>query len=262
MRSGHSGPAWIELRKRTIFILGLSALLLFLLARAPASLLWRWVGPMVPELHLVQVSGTLWRGQASDAYFRDISLGPVQWRWQPLAVLRARWSNHVEMGAAPSVIEADVGRSLTGSLFADDVMVRMPVETLIGRYLPPDKRPPVAVEGQLEAEIADLVYRDRTLETLQGELRLSALSIAGVRYGDALAGLGAADNAILLDVAMAPDAPVQLEGALRLSTEGDYELNLTFEDPSTLGSSADALIRSLASRTRDQRWRLQWKGRL
>ena len=248
--------------RRLMVILGLSALLLFLIARTPASLLWHWSGSAFPELHLVDVHGSLWKGQAAAAYFRGMSLGPVRWRWQPLALALGRWSNRVEAGSPAAGIEADVARSLTGALIADDMKVRMPLEALMGRYLFPGKRLPVAVGGLLEAEIDELVYRDGAVDDLHGRLHATALSVDGVLYGDALAGIEAFDGGITVDLGMAPNAPVQLEGRLSLTPDGDYALSLTVEDPGALGRQADALIRSLAKPSADRHWRLEWQGRL
>lgn len=84
--------------------LGIAALLLALLLRAPANLLQKALPPALP-LTVTEWGGTLWQGQASVVAAGDASVW--NWRLQPLSLLR---------GSVAVGLAGQGGRGLRGSI--------------------------------------------------------------------------------------------------------------------------------------------------
>lgn len=248
-------------RLRTVLLTGVAAFLFFFVMQAPASLLWHWAGTAVPRLQLVGVQGSLWRGQADAAYYGGVPLGTVQWRWQPLALISGHWRNRVLIESRSARVDGGVGWSLAGSLVGRDLSADLLLSDALNQYLPAGAKPPIAVEGALNAELDAVNYADGRWERLDGEVALRSLSVGGVTYGDATAVLGAREGGLTAQFRTLPGAPVQLEGMVSLSPEGEYRLSLAVEDPAAMGKEVGNLVKALASNA-DGRWRLDWKGRL
>lgn len=88
------------------YVFAILAYLVFLLAWAPASLL-AWALPRASEqvAWLDQVDGTVWRGSAAALRLQPAtgagqSLGQLNWRWQPLDLLRGRLGYRLSLGGA------------------------------------------------------------------------------------------------------------------------------------------------------------------
>ncbi|HEX4869511.1 MAG TPA: type II secretion system protein N [Moraxellaceae bacterium] len=226
-------------------ILGFAALLLALVARAPASLLQKAVTPSLP----FQVSawgGTLWNGQA--ALVQAGEPGFWRWRLQPAALLRGRAALQLEATGALALhgrLERGPGgwaaRGLRGSVPA----------RLVQPLLPPGWSLP----GEFELSGVDLARRGLTRgawSAAAGQLRwaggamqftlgsqaqsatLPPLVASLRREGDALV-LSLAEEAgggVLADVKVAADGAVETrlrERLLRYSGR-------------TSGTSPDAVV--------------------
>ena len=114
--------------KRALWLglVGAIALGIFLVLRAPALLIERFLGDAVP-ISLSRSVGTVWNGEA-DIAARGQDLGRVRWNFDPASLLRgavaARWrvagANHSLQGtAAASIGATDI--SLDGHIDADFV---------------------------------------------------------------------------------------------------------------------------------------------
>jgi general secretion pathway protein N len=77
---------------RNLVLLILAALLLgvLLLAFLPASMALHFVGDRLGPVHLGEVTGTLWKGQASPATVNGENIGTLGWTLHPTALLRRR----------------------------------------------------------------------------------------------------------------------------------------------------------------------------
>lgn len=129
-------------------VLGFVALLLALVARAPASLLQKAVSPSLP----FQVSawgGTLWSGQAA------VQAGePGFWRWQtlPLSLLRGRLALQLD-AAGPLDLHGRVERGVGGWA------ARGLHGTVPGRLVQPVLPPGWSLPGEVELAGVDLARR-------------------------------------------------------------------------------------------------------
>lgn len=78
------------------------AFVVFLVFRAPATLVTGRVAEAVPGLRIDGVSGSAWRGSAASATLRGERLGAIEWRLTPTALLGGAAAGDVVL-AAPGV---------------------------------------------------------------------------------------------------------------------------------------------------------------
>ena len=97
-----------------------AAFLIFLVARAPASVVTRAATGAAPALSLEGVSGTAWHGRAQRAAWRGVPLGSVEWTLSPLGLLTLAARGHVTIAGSAMNLQAAVAHGL----FDDRLTVR------------------------------------------------------------------------------------------------------------------------------------------
>lgn len=246
-----------------LLLIGFAGFVLFAVAKLPAGLLWQWVGPQFPELLLEGVEGSLWQGSAAEVFFRGHPLGGATWRWRPLALAAGEWRNHLTLESSGERIEAELGVNLQTEWVVTDLNVHMPLMRFLGTCTGLKDRLPVALQGLLDLQIDELVYGDRRIERLRGELRLSGTTLASNPVGDLEAALSDLDGGLHADI-RSPDrqSSVGLEGSALLSQDGGYEIDLVVANPDALGKELSSIVRVVGSVTENGRWYLHLQGQL
>lgn len=154
------------------YVLALLVYLAFLLAWAPASLL-AWALPRASQqmAWLDRAHGTLWRGGAETLGLRPasgpvVSLGRVNWRLQPLELLRGRLGYHLTLEGdgiqAAATVQAARSRVALQALHAEaaaDWLGRLTPE--VGMWQP---------QGRLLLEARTLTFEKASVSG-QGSLR-------------------------------------------------------------------------------------------
>jgi hypothetical protein len=138
---------------------------LALVARAPARLL----GLVVPaaQLQLDGLAGTVWNGTASRCVLRlpqgALHLGAVRWSLHPTSLLSLSPRLDVASHWGAQRLEGEVRFGLGGDIALRDLEARVPAE-LVQRFAP------LAVDGDLSAQIAELELRDGLPHRADGRL--------------------------------------------------------------------------------------------
>jgi general secretion pathway protein N len=109
-------------------LLVLAALGALALATCPADVAWRWLGPRLPQLHLQDVSGTLWHGRAGHAAAYGLDLGTLGWTLQVSPLLHLDAVVQVEVGGAPFAGHGTIERAADGSVAFRDVSLTLPAQ--------------------------------------------------------------------------------------------------------------------------------------
>lgn len=91
------------------------AFIVFMLARAPATMVSQAATDAAPALSLDGVTGTAWRGRAAHARWRGIPLGSVDWQLSALSLLGGSARAQVAVDGADLTLEAIISRSLFGN---------------------------------------------------------------------------------------------------------------------------------------------------
>ncbi|MFO1394446.1 MAG: type II secretion system protein N [Steroidobacteraceae bacterium] len=107
---------------------GLVALGFFVITTLPASLLAGHLQPY--QLGASGYSGTIWSGTANGFAWRGATLGDLQWRLRPWALLRGRIAADVTMSLPGGSASAALSAGPSGQIALDDVNLDLPLEAL------------------------------------------------------------------------------------------------------------------------------------
>ncbi len=97
------------------------------IATLPASLI---VSHLPPGIAVEGVSGSIWSGAADAVRVRGAPLGAASWTAEPLALLSARLSYHVELTRADGFVRGRLAAALGGTLYGEDLDVDLPLSAL------------------------------------------------------------------------------------------------------------------------------------
>jgi general secretion pathway protein N len=210
-------------------LLGMLLAMLFLVARAPASVLQRFV-PLGPTLQVSAWGGTVWQGQA--AWSQLDASGVLSWKLKPWRMLLGRVQADIRSeGTVPLQGVVSVG---WGHLEVDGLQGEMPV-SLLQVVLPPGWQMPGVVKA-VNFGVARAGWRDGAWRSAAGELtweggtlqlpmsgQMLQLTLPPVRItpqlrGDSLqlALVEAASGLALAEATLLPDGQVETQVRERL----------------------------------------------
>jgi len=150
--------------------LGAGAYLAFTLSSFPAGTAYAWFAPA--GVVLSGIDGTLWSGRAAAGSVADLALHDIQWRVRPSRLLIGRLAAQIDVRLSDGFVSAQV--SATPSHVAlSDVRGSTSIATL-GSVLPVS-----GVRGLANVALKRLELRGGALTTLDGDLQLAELEVAG-----------------------------------------------------------------------------------
>ncbi len=182
--------------------------------RAPAWPLADLLRSRVAGLQLGAESGSLWQGEFSYLSYRGLLLRELQWRIQPLALLRKQ----------PLAIRVADPAELNAQLGVSDGQVLVSALELRGRIAPllrAVQMPSMGFDGLISAEIEQAVISADGCQTLVGGLRVDQLSgdVAGLdALGEIRAELSCDGGALQLRID--DNNPLRLRGSIVVDAEG------------------------------------------
>ncbi|WP_158675312.1 type II secretion system protein N [Thiohalobacter thiocyanaticus] len=154
---------------------GAALYLLFLLLTLPAVQLsgrltaWLASQPGAPELRLQGVSGPWWRGRIERLQVEGFTLGPLQWRWRPTALLRGRFGLDLALEGGEPGGGTRLAVSPGGSLYIDALSLELTAAELL-RILPA-LPVPVQASGRLALAVERAILGpDGLPRELEGQL--------------------------------------------------------------------------------------------
>ena len=153
----------------SLIALGIVALLVFVVATLPASLL----GGRLERngVTAMAFTGSIWSGAAVGLAWRGALLGDLRWRVAPLEMFRGRLGAHVTLTRPDGRIESDVAATLAGNLHLAGTRVDLPVEAL--GVLPVGL--PKGWRGQLHADFAELELAKGWPAVVRGTIDMDGL---------------------------------------------------------------------------------------
>lgn len=204
-------------------------LVLFLLGRAPASL----ISGFLPagQVSLQGVEGTLWRGSAASAALRlgagQLRLGALQWRLSPWSVLLASPRVALESRWGNQHLEALVTYGGAGDLAVSDLDASMPA-SLVREFLP------LELTGNVSVLARRLVLRDGLPVAADGRLvwqYAGWVSPQGLRsLGRYALDIRQADGEELVGLVSTLDGDLRAEGRVALA-QRDYDVDVLLSGP-------------------------------
>ena len=205
--------------KRGIWIALLAAVAFaaILLARMPAA----WLVPAGgPRASCASVEGTLWSGACSGLRVQGTPVGEVSWRLQPVRLLAGKLAAQVAIarGANTAAAEVELG-------FGERVTLRhVLADVALDPAVIPDL--PASLHGRAHADLALAVIEHGVITHLEGRIEAHDLEDrTGMptplgSYVLTFPGGSGEPTGKLRDLA----GPLAVEGTLRLTRQGGYEL--------------------------------------
>ncbi|HUH38193.1 MAG TPA: type II secretion system protein N [Spongiibacteraceae bacterium] len=143
---------------------GIALVLVFAVIQAPAWLLSQQAQRQLPGLDWLSAEGTVWSGSGMGLYYRfgdrQLFFERLQWRVQPLALLRGRLSLAVRAEGQGQYLAGDLGSGLDGVWRFENGTLALPVTAIAGAGS--------QLHGQLELAIAELAIDDQQILALEG----------------------------------------------------------------------------------------------
>ena len=255
-----------RLTKTTVAMLIVFAVsyVFFMLQQLPANQLLRWLSQQSLQrshIRLSDVRGTLWHGKAGQVHLNGFGISNVSWRLHAWPLL---WGN-VRLGF--KFREADAfGQGQVNTGFSAQKVVFSSVR---GSFPAADLMPlfygyPIALAGQVTADIQEATLRKGQQLSLQGELlwREAALTAPqAIQFGDLQVKMQAKGMGTVLSV-QDQGGPLQLQGQVTVQGNGTYETHVTVSARSTASQALAQSISILGPRDAQGYVQISQRGRL
>lgn len=155
---------------------GVVVLLSVLVATFPARVAYQWFAP--PDLQMTGISGSIWRGTATEglaggAYIRDIS-----WRFKPAALAGGKLAFETTSRPASGTMNTDVAVGLDGSLTLSSLSGRVPLD-LVHPVFQQN-----AIRGDLSLAFESLVLKNGLPVEVVGAVTVANVSVPSLSAGD------------------------------------------------------------------------------
>lgn len=216
------------IRNLLLLVLVLAILAVLVLAFLPARIALDFVGDRLGPVQLGEVSGSLWKGQASPASVNGQPIGTLGWRLHPLSLLGARVDADLTLQGDTYNGQGAVSVQRNRTFGVRDLQLTMPAQKL----QPLLDIPALVFRGDVLVEIASAELKGGFPTQVQGRATWRNASVAGsaeAQFGE-----------VITEFASAPDGGVA--GTVKdnggpLQAQGTYTVNL-------LGYDADIALRA------------------
>jgi general secretion pathway protein N len=240
-----------------LFALGVGAYLLILVLTFPAARVSSMLQDRITDLSLNGVSGSVFSGEAAQLVYQGLDLGPLRWKFRPLALLLGRIEYRIKLTHPENHGQLNIGKTLSGRILVHDLDLELLPDRLINHYSP------VAVDtsgtlhlvfetfspakdylGEVNGQIAwqDAVILE-PVKLVLGQLLLDAVIENGELVGRVVNGgdLGAS-------------------GEMSLSADSAYRVNLLLRPGPTVGSDTLDVLQNYTQRQPNGDYRIDMTG--
>lgn len=245
-------------RRLSLIGIGLLAFALFLLARAPASLLAERLPPGLIALQGLQ--GTVWNGQAQQVITQGLVLGRTEWRWAPVGLLRARFGYRFITRLNGHAISGQLSSGLDGSLRLNQVEGTVPLVALAALM------PTGFFTGLIDLEMREVHLENYWPTRIDADIKVSRLSALTTNPPTLLGDF----QLVFEDQSSFPiqarveglDGPLNAEGELTLGADRRFGLNLRLMPAPGASESISNMLRFVGPPDAQGRHVLRHSGRL
>lgn len=152
---------------RRLIIAFALTLLAGLIVSFPARVAYHWFAPA--SVALSGISGSIWRGTASQANVGGLYLGELRWQLRPLALFRARASFDIAANPAGGVLAGNAAIGFGGDVYLAETRAALPLDAIAGLVGVPGLR------GTATADIERLQLSDRLPVAADGNAEVRGL---------------------------------------------------------------------------------------
>jgi general secretion pathway protein N len=203
-------------RKRGLFLAGLLAFLVAVVALFPARVAYRLASP--PHVAISGFSGSVWQGSAEEFSTNGVYLRDLKWNMHPLSLVTGRAVFDVSGSPADGFFDSEVAISADGSITLSDLSAALPLVMFA------DAAGISGLRGQLSLQIERLELVNGRPAALEGSVNVANLLVPVVDrtpLGGYRADFFTQSNGIVASVEDT-DGVVDLAGRLQINPDKTY----------------------------------------
>lgn len=200
-------------------------LLISAVVHVPASFVYGYV-PKIKDFDISGMSGTFWRGSATNLTFQGHPLGNFDWSFNAMALLLGQIELDIKAGGVKNLsAKGVVGYSLISGYYASNLDIVAPSE-LFQNFVPYPY--PIDLHGPVEANIISYEIKRPICSALSGNVtwpgRMTS-PLGEIDFGLAMAKLSCHEGGIVLSGESGSDA-VQTDFTLKMGPKnGSWSIN-------------------------------------
>ncbi|MEN8178068.1 MAG: type II secretion system protein N [Pseudomonadota bacterium] len=235
--------------------------LLFALAYLPAKHALYWLTPEDFPVVADDAQGTLWKGSATQTFYRDIELGSSAWAFRPLSLLIGQINYQIDLSDNKQKISGDAARNfitgeyvvsaLKGSIEATNI------PSLIGQ-------PFVHLDGHLDIDIKRIKVLNQQVTAASGRLRWDDAIIqkpVRTKLGSLQFDLSGDETMLkthIKDIA----GPLKVDGVVELLPDGNYRINGKVKQTDSSDQGLVSLLQNIGRPLADGSTQIEYSGQL
>jgi len=231
-------------KKPRNIILAIALYIGFLIVTFPAeqaySLLKTLTADSKSSLIMKGISGTVWSGKATAAFFSGQKIKALSWDIQPWSLLLGRLQVDLGFRDGDSFLRGSVAKGLTGKIYLSDLQARLALQNIAAVA-----KLPLDLQGYVSLNLQQLNIEDKKIVVADGTIAWQNAVVnfpTKMSFGDLKLSLSTQDDVIKADL-IDGGGPLQAEGILVISADNKYKFTGVF-------SSRDSKQRSLAQNLR------------
>ena len=201
---------------KRLILAGVLTFVAGLIITFPARVAYQWFAP--PDLKLAGISGSIWRGTATQGSAGGIYLSDLKWSIRPVGLLTGKLEYATSSNLASGFLNANVAVGVGGSLMLSNVRGALTLDTLA------DMLPLNGIQGDVSLQIDELVVENGVPVEATGTLKIANLVsryLSPTPLGDYQANFATEAEGILGSVD-ALSGVLDLTGTIRLSPDRNY----------------------------------------
>jgi general secretion pathway protein N len=242
-------------------IAGCLAYLFTLVASFPIQhIVYRLNSSNLP-LIIGQINGTIWHGEVDRVNFRNVPLGPAEWRFVPLSLLQGQIEYAIALNHPDHTLEGYLAMDLLSNGFGlSEFKGRLPTDSLLKLSNQAD----LNARGQLELDIRELQILHRRIVSAEGEIRWLDAGIerpVKADLGSLQFNLSGDDKAFKSDIKEL-DGPLQVNGEFALLPDGSYNLNGKVKANNGADQGLISLLQTIGRTANDGSIQIDYAGRM
>lgn len=249
---------------RRFIYLGIAAYLIFLLHALPASFLTRYLLPSMPAaraINLQGVHGSVWQGQATEARYRNFSLGKLDWSVNGWGLLLGDLKLHLILNQDGQRNSAYVNLGMGGSLSAEDINLQFPAKSM----MPLMYGFPISIDGELRGNLKEVNFERGRMLQAQGRivwLNAALRAPQNIELGDYLITMEPVNAGSKILIKDQGRGPVQSEVTVTVQGSGNYRVNGWIKSRDSGQQSITEGLRFLGRPDNSGRYWLRMNGKL
>jgi len=203
---------------KRLAIVGVTTLLIGLLALFPARIAYSWFAPT--ELRLSEIGGTIWSGVATEGDAAGIYIRNLSWRFKPLALFTGKLAFSTRLDPAGGFMSGDIFAGFNGSVLFKNLDAAVPISALRNLVQIP------GLDGRIRLQFEALELHNGRPVAADGTVDISNLFIRGLAataIGDYHAQFSTTNDGILASI-NDTGGFFDLAGTLKISPDSVYLL--------------------------------------